>query len=66
MTDKQDKQCGCGDELRDQGCAACRAEDFFLYWCKTCNRSVPEGRCPYCGLKTQKKKGEPGERPVKR
>jgi hypothetical protein len=58
MKDKRDKQCCCNIEPRHKSCAACSGENIFSYWCKTCNRSVPEGRCPYCGLKAQKKKGE--------
>ena len=51
-----DGKCSCGEEHREGGCAGCRAEEIFSYWCKSCLRSVPEKRCPYCGLKTQKKK----------
>jgi len=51
------KECGCGDHEKEGSCAACRREDLFSYWCKSCNRSVPEKRCPYCGLKAQRKKG---------
>ncbi|MBU5635378.1 hypothetical protein KOM00_01360 [Geomonas sp. Red69] len=45
------------DQEEQQRCAACRGEETFPYWCETCGRSVPEKRCPYCGLKAQKKKG---------
>lgn len=51
------KQSGCSDKEGHEGCAACRSEEIFAYWCKTCNRSVAEKRCPHCGLKTQKKRG---------
>ncbi len=47
--------CGCGDKGHD-GCAACGQDDIFGYWCETCKRSVAEKRCPFCGLKAQKKK----------
>jgi len=52
------KNCGCAGHEAGGSCAACSAGDIFSYWCKTCSRSVPEKRCPYCGLKTQKKKGQ--------
>ena len=42
----------CGEE----GCAACRSEEIFAFWCGSCERSVPEKRCPYCGLKARKKR----------
>ncbi len=60
-----DRQGGCGSELGKEGCAACRCEDLFPYWCQTCSRSVSTGRCPYCGLKAKKKKGGTGEPPNK-
>lgn len=41
-------------------CPACRTEESSEYWCRYCHRDVAEKRCPYCGLKAQKKKG--GER----
>ena len=51
------KQSGCSEKERHEGCAACRGEEIFAYWCTTCSRSVAEKRCPYCGLKTRKKRG---------
>ena len=51
-----DAKCGCGGDKHEESCAACRRDDIFSYWCKTCNRSVSEKRCPYCGLKAQKKR----------
>jgi predicted RNA-binding protein with PUA domain len=48
------EKCGCGGE--HQGCQACGADAIFSYWCETCQRSVAEKRCPYCGLKTQRKR----------
>jgi hypothetical protein len=62
MTGKDDRQDGCSGEQAKEACAACRCEDLFPYWCQTCNRSVSAGRCPYCGLKAKKKKGETGNR----
>ena len=50
------KETCCHDMNEQEGCAACRREQIFPYWCPSCNRSVPEKRCPYCGLKAQKKK----------
>lgn len=49
------KKCECGAEKRQGTCEACRADEIFVYWCKTCNTSVPDKRCPHCGLKTQRK-----------
>jgi predicted RNA-binding protein with PUA domain len=49
-------KCGCGGKHEPSECAACRGEDVFAYWCDSCERSVPEKRCPYCGLKARKKK----------
>jgi len=50
------EKCQCGEHESQQNCASCRSEEIFAYWCKSCNRSVPDKRCPYCGLKAQKKK----------
>lgn len=50
------EKCGCGSDTHQGGCQACSAENIFAYFCTNCNRSVPEKRCPYCGLKSQKKK----------
>lgn len=49
------KNCECGAGKEQGTCEACRREEIFTYWCKTCNRSVSEKRCPYCGLKAQRK-----------
>lgn len=49
-------KCGCGGHEDQGSCASCHADDIFGYWCDTCSRSVPAKRCPYCGLKTQRKK----------
>ena len=51
------EKCGCGEEHRGS-CAGCRLDDLFSYWCQSCQRAVPEKRCPYCGLKAQKRKEE--------
>lgn len=48
------EKCGCGDKEKD-GCAGCGV-DIFPYWCESCKRSVPDKRCPYCGLKSQRKR----------
>jgi predicted RNA-binding protein with PUA domain len=49
------KRCGCADQ--EQGsCAACRREEIVWYWCDSCKRSVPDKRCPLCGLKTHRMK----------
>lgn len=53
MADKE----GCREEgHKGCGCGVCRRDAIFSYWCSSCNRSVAEKRCPYCGLKAQKKK----------
>jgi predicted RNA-binding protein with PUA domain len=53
------KKCACGagkGEKDEASCAVCDMDDIFFYWCSSCNRSVAEKRCPYCGLKAQKKR----------
>jgi hypothetical protein len=55
----QEKQGSSGQEQQG-GCAACKMDDIFSYWCKSCNRSVSEKRCPYCGLKAQRKRSTDG------
>lgn len=51
------EKCGC-DRNEKGSCAACLMEqDLLGYWCQTCKREVSEKRCPYCGLKAQKKRG---------
>lgn len=56
------EKCQCAGGHPDPGsCAACRVEEeLFSYWCQTCKRQVAEKRCPYCGLKAQKKKDAAG------
>lgn len=51
-----EKGCSCG-EKHEGGCAGCAMEEIFSYWCESCKRSVPEKRCPYCGLKSKRKRG---------
>jgi hypothetical protein len=51
MADK----CNCG-EGHQGSCGGCGMEEIFGYWCDTCKTSVPDKRCPNCGLKTKKKK----------
>jgi hypothetical protein len=51
-------ECGCGSQKGDSGeqsCAGCRGDEVFPYWCSSCNRAVADKRCPYCGLKAQKR-----------
>ena len=50
------KKCGCGDGHKQEGCSGCSGEQVFAFWCESCERSVPEKRCPYCGLKARKKR----------
>ena len=54
----EQKKCGCGDGHRQGGDGACHCEAIFPYWCDSCERSVFEKRCPYCGLKARKKRQE--------
>jgi len=49
------KACSCGADKETGGCAACPAEEL-LYWCDSCQRSVAEKRCQFCGLKARKKR----------
>jgi hypothetical protein len=51
-----EKKCGCGEDHGQGGCAGCDSEQVFSYYCESCERSVPEKRCPYCGLKARKKR----------
>jgi hypothetical protein len=48
-------KCGCGGGHDKGSCAACLSEQES-YWCQTCNRPVPDKRCPFCGLKAQKRR----------
>jgi len=50
------KKCGCSAEQRQGSCPGCHGEEVFSFWCDSCERSVPEKRCPYCGLKARKKR----------
>lgn len=50
-----EKNCSC-EPGRPGSCPSCFAEQLTEYWCETCRLSVPEKRCPHCGLKTKKKR----------
>ena len=52
----EQKKCGCGEEHRQGSCAACPGEEVLSFWCDSCERPVPEKRCPYCGLKARRKR----------
>jgi predicted RNA-binding protein with PUA domain len=52
----EQNKCACGKEHQEKSCTACHSEEIFSYWCDSCERSVPEKRCPYCGLKARKKR----------
>jgi len=43
-------------ECGEGSCSGCPGEEVFGFWCGSCQRSVPEKRCPYCGLKARKKR----------
>ncbi|MCM0080987.1 hypothetical protein L4X63_05240 [Geomonas sp. Red32] len=50
---------GCGCSGRDGECPACGMDAILSYWCDSCRRSVPDKRCPHCGLKAKRKKLSP-------
>jgi len=52
-----EKNCRC-EVGRPESSPCCRAEQIFAYWCETCQVSVPDKRCPQCGLKAKKKRQE--------
>jgi len=52
----EQNKCACSKEHQQGSCAACHSEEIFSFWCDSCERSVPEKRCPYCGLKARKKR----------
>lgn len=54
MAGKND-QCGCG---AGQKCPHISDIVNNEYWCDACERISPEKRCPLCGLKTRKIRGE--------
>ncbi|HEY3307510.1 MAG TPA: hypothetical protein VGJ93_03555 [Desulfuromonadaceae bacterium] len=56
MAGKNDK-CGCGAGNR-QKCPNTADMVTNEYWCEGCERLSPEKRCPLCGLKTRKIRGE--------
>jgi len=47
--------CVCGDK-QQEGCSVPCEGEKLPYWCESCERSVPEKRCPFCGLKARKKR----------
>lgn len=47
---KKDSSCG---ENVERKCLECE-KGALMYWCETCQRPVPEKRCPNCGLKARK------------
>jgi predicted RNA-binding protein with PUA domain len=49
------EKCNCG-ETGQGSCGGCGMEEILAYWCETCKRSVPDKRCPECGLKSKRKK----------
>lgn len=62
---KKDKEeCGCYDKRPETTCRTCGTDTPLPYWCETCERLVPEKRCPCCGLKARKVNG-PAECDVK-
>lgn len=53
-----DEKCTCVEKKPEGSCPACEARDVPGYWCQTCERVVPDKRCPLCGLKTGKRRGK--------
>lgn len=45
--------CNCHGKHPETPCRICGGT-WFPYWCETCERLVPEKRCPFCGLKARK------------
>jgi len=52
----EQNKCVCDKAHQPESCAGCGSEEIFPYWCDSCERSVPEKRCPYCGLKACRKR----------
>ena len=48
------EECDCSDNGPEMACRMCGSDTTLPYWCETCQRLVPEKRCPCCGLKAQK------------
>lgn len=48
------EECNCHEKNRERTCQGCDGENALPYWCETCERRVPEKRCPGCGLKARK------------
>lgn len=40
----------------DGACLFCIGQEL-LYWCDSCGQAVAEKRCPLCGLKARKMRG---------
>ena len=51
---KRDKEERCYDDKGPETCRTCGSDTTLPYWCETCQRPVPEKRCPCCGLKARK------------
>lgn len=48
-----EKECNCSEKDNELTCRSCSSATP-PYWCETCQRLVPEKRCPECGLKCRK------------
>ncbi|OGU00699.1 MAG: hypothetical protein A2079_00495 [Geobacteraceae bacterium GWC2_48_7] len=53
-TDMEKQEECCSGKNTDKKCRECESGTTLPYWCETCQRLVPEKRCPYCGLKARK------------
>lgn len=59
---KQEKQGeGHSEAIPDKKCWECGGGIPLPYWCETCQRMVPEKRCPNCGLKARKIRSAAGD-----
>jgi hypothetical protein len=45
-------KCAC-QEKEPENCSMCGGDETPGYWCEVCGRTVPEKRCPLCGLKAR-------------
>lgn len=48
------KEGSCSENNSGMACRVCDNGIPLLYWCETCQRLLPDKRCPSCGLKGRK------------
>ncbi len=49
-----ERKCDCSRKGSDKECLVCAEQDKLGYWCANCQRTVPQKRCPLCGLKARR------------